>query len=153
MSRDNNYFFLIAILFLLVNCSAPSPVENMKWLEGNWTQVNQSGKRLSLESWQYENGELLGKGYTVIKDNDHYDTIFAEKLRIIVREKTLFYEADLPTEDPILFRLTESNEDSWNFSNPTHDFPKYITYQKTENGFKALVGDGTKEIVLEFEKI
>lgn len=153
MSLNNRIYLFILSTFLLAACGKPSPVEQLKWLEGNWKQVNQKGTRLSLENWKYSNGELKGKGYTVDASSGTYDTLFIETLRIIIREQTLFYEADLPTQDPVLFRLTEEKEDSWVFSNPKHDFPKYIQYKKTEKGFNALVGDGKRENSLEFEKL
>ncbi len=153
MFRNNSIPLFLLLSFIFISCSETSPIDELRWLEGSWSQTNQKGTRLSLENWKFSNGELIGKGYTVDNSSGQYDTLFIERLRIIIREQTLFYEADLPTQDPVTFRLTEKKKGLWTFSNPKHDFPKYISYEKTESGFKALVGDGKRESSLAFEKL
>lgn len=154
MSLNSNAAILVIMaLTIAAGCTEPSPIDELRWLEGNWKQTNQKKKTFSLETWKYDDGELKGRGYAVVQDGEDYDTIFSEGLRIITREQTLFYEADLPTQEAVLFRLTSSEDDSWNFSNPQHDSPKYITYRKTDEGFTAIVGDGKKENILTFEKL
>ena len=109
----SKWLLLSAFSFLLLSgCSEVSPIEELRWLEGNWKQVNQKGSRLSLESWTYKNGELIGNGYTVDNSSDAYDTLFSEDIRIIVREQKLFYEAILPNQPAVIFRLTEAKQKS-----------------------------------------
>lgn len=153
MCLISKWSLLLIILLSFAGCSEESPIEELRWLEGNWKQVNQKGSRLSLESWIYINGELIGNGYTVDYSSGQYDTLFKEDIRIILREQKLFYEADLPNQPPVLFRMTEKKEDGWTFANPQHDFPKYIQYQKTQSGFSAIVGDGNRESKLDFQKL
>jgi hypothetical protein len=72
------------------------------------------------------------------------DTVFVEKLKIIVRENTIFYVADVPeNKEPVLFKATAITNTSVVFENPQHDFPKKIVYEWSDQKLKATIsGDG-----------
>ena len=137
-------------LILLSACTSESPVDKLRWLEGSWKQATVKNNRSSTESWEYDAGELKGVGISRYGADGVYDTLLMEKLRIIVRDQELFYESSLPLKDATIYRLTDSGEDFWTFSNPQASFPKTITYQKTKNGFSSIVGDGTRSVQLDF---
>ena len=145
-----NKIGLLALILIFAECKSDSPVDSLRWLEGSWKQATIKNKRSSIETWEYEAGELKGLGISMFGDPGAYDTLLMERLRIIVREQELFYESSLPMKEPVIYRLTDSGEDFWTFSNPQQVFPKTITYQKTASGFTSIVGDGEREVKLDF---
>ncbi|MEL7148389.1 MAG: hypothetical protein AAFO69_18590, partial [Bacteroidota bacterium] len=92
MSPNSKHFIAFISLFFIA-CTAPSPVESLRWLEGSWKQATVKNKRSSAEKWSYEAGELKGMGVSLYGDRGAYDTLLIERFRIIVREKELFYES------------------------------------------------------------
>ena len=141
---------ILLVALLLSACNTPSPVESLRWLEGSWKQATVKNSRSSAEVWQYEAGELKGTGVSLYGEAGAYDTLLKERLRIIVREKELFYESSLPLKPAIVYRLTDSGKDFWTFSNPQQDFPKNITYRKTTEGFTSEVSNESRTVELNY---
>lgn len=141
---------LVVSLLLLAGCSSPSPVESLRWLEGSWKQATIKNKRSSAEKWEYDAGELKGMGVSLYGDAGTYDTLLIERFRIIVREKELFYESSLPLKAAVVYRLTDSGENFWTFSNPQQEFPKHITYRKTTEGFTSTVSNDNRTVELNY---
>ena len=66
-----------------------------------------------------------------------------EFLRIVERRGTLVYIAQPNGRPPTEFTLTQVNDRSATFENPSHDFPKMIRYTLREDGsLEARVSDG-----------
>ena len=59
------------------------------------------------------------------------DTVFYEKLRLIVQEDEVIYIADVG-EGPVQFLLKDKQEDKWQFENPENEFPKRIIYVRSD---------------------
>ena len=140
---------LLPIFFALIfsganaqtNQSTYSTVDQLKWLEGTWTRTNSRAGQSGLELWKkVSSTELSGRGVTL----NGSDTVFVEKLRIVVRDGNLFYVADVPeNQQPVYFPMTEIKQNSFTCENPEHDFPKKIAYNLQGNKLQATIsGDG-----------
>ena len=72
------------------------------------------------------------------------DTVFVEKLQLIIKEDNIYYVSDVPENPkPVSFKLTEITESGFVFENLSHDFPKKISYQQNGKLLKATIsGDG-----------
>jgi Domain of unknown function (DUF6265) len=113
----------------------------LSWLTGTWTRTNNEMDRTGMERWQKSSSmELRGIGVSI----KGKDTLFVEKLRILVRQNDLFYVADVPENQmPVYFKLTEVTDTGFICENPEHNFPKRISYQLDGDKLKATIsGDG-----------
>ena len=122
---------------------SPTAVDFTKlaWLEGNWVLTNAKPGNSGSESWKkISSTELQGTGVNMKAQ----DTLFIEKLKLIVKENAIYYVADVPeNKQPVDFKLTEVSENAFTCENPTHDFPKKIRYVNTGDSIKATIsGDG-----------
>lgn len=154
-----NRNILPAILFAVIfssaatqgpNSPAQSSVDQVKWLEGNWRRTNSKAGQSGLEVWKkISSTELNGRGITMHGS----DTAFIEKLRIIVRDGNLFYVADVPENQKLVyFRLTDIKQNSFTCENPDHDFPKKISYSLDGNKLHATISGNGKSINYFFER-
>ena len=133
--------FWISIL-LIVSCGdTGTRIEHpdLEWLEGRWL-AHDAGFR---ENWQKTNNSLLeGFGFTL----EHGDTLFSENLRIFHSDTGTFYQALVREQNmglPVYFKLVHHEPDSFVFSNPDHDFPRYIIYKKVSDDIlHVFVRDG-----------
>ena len=149
----------IAILaFLLVSfleCKSQTiPVagdfKKLQWLEGTWTRTNAKPGRSDHERW-VKNSESEWRGWGVAMSGQ--DTLFVEKLKLVIRDNTINYVADVPeNKAPVYFKFTELTGDRFTCENPQHDFPKKISYERTGNKLKAVVSGDGKSIEYLFEK-
>lgn len=116
--------------------------EKLKWLEGTWIMTNAMAGQSGYERWQKSAPiELRGYGVTM----KGMDTVFIEKLRILVREDQLYYVADvLENVKPVYFKLTEISNRSFVCENPDHDFPKKIAYRLDGDTLKATISGNGK---------
>lgn len=124
----------------------------LSWLEGKWSRLNiKKPGRTAVEIWKKTNDtEFRGIGIT-LQGND---TVFVEKLKIIIDGNEIHYVADIPENpEPVHFKFTAQSEHGFVCENPKHDYPKKISYQVEGNTMKAQTsGDGkTQEFV--FEKV
>lgn len=124
--------------------------EKLYWLEGNWVRVDNEPDQSSIELWlkksQYE---LTGKGITLKSK----DTLFVEKLKIIVQKDDIFYVSDVPENpQPVSFKFTKVSSSGFVCENPQHDFPKKIEYQRSGKSLKATISGDGKSIDYSFVK-
>ena len=151
----------IQLLLILIafSCSAlgqkisKQTSENFKklnWLVGTWNRTNTKAGRSGLEQWiKIGQQELLGTGVNM-RDAD---TVFVEKLRIIVKDDYIAYVADVPENKKLVyFKLTEITKTGFVCENPDHDFPKKISYQLEGRKLKAQISGDGKVIEYLFEK-
>ena len=151
-----NYLFLISLLISTAvagQVKSNQAVEDFKklnWLVGTWNRTNAKPGRSGFERWDKTSPqELKGIGVNL----QGTDTMFVEKLRIIVKDKDIVYVADVPeNQKPVYFKLTEITESSFVCENPEHDFPKKISYQLEGNKLKAQISGNGKAIDYFFEK-
>jgi hypothetical protein len=150
-----NYLFVIS---LLISTSAISQVKSnqaedfkkLSWLVGSWNRTNAKPGRSGVEQWkQTQPQELRGTGVNL----KGTDTTFVERLRIIIKDNSIVYVADVPeNQKPVYFKLTEITESGFVCENPEHDFPKKISYQLEGNKLKAQISGDGKAMDYLFEK-
>ncbi len=115
--------------------------DKLGWLVARWEMVDPKPGRSGFEQWtKVSPVELRGVGVRLAGE----DTLFVERLRILVRDKVICYVADVPeNQAPVYFRLTEISQEGFVFENQGHDFPKKIAYQLKDGRLKATIsGDG-----------
>jgi hypothetical protein len=143
---------LTTLLFaiLLTSTYAQTDLKNLEWLAGSWTRTNAKPGRSGFEFWQrVSSTEMTGRGINL----KGTDTTFVEKLKIIVKENSIFYVADVPqNKEPVLFQATSVTKSSIVFENPQHDFPKKIVYEFDGTKLKATISGDGKSIDYWFEK-
>ena len=149
----------VAIALLLIIFSAESLSQNiptagdfkkLQWFEGTWTRTHAKPGRSGHERWvKTYDSEWQGWGVSM----SGKDTTFVEKLKLVIRDNTINYVADVPeNKAPVYFKFTELTGDRFTCENPSHDFPKKISYERSGNSLKAVVSGDGKSIVYLFEK-
>jgi len=144
---------LLLAFFLACNAQV-TPVagdfEKLQWLEGNWTRTNAKPGRSGHERW-VKTSESEWRGWGVSMSGN--DTTFVEKLKLVIRDNTINYVADVPENKGVVyFKFTELTGDRFTCENPEHDFPKKIFYERNGNKLKAVVSGNGKSIEYLFEK-
>lgn len=147
--------FIVSFFFLLGaevygQRKAEQDFKKLEWLAGSWTRTNNKPDQTGKESWTLVSPyKLVGKGYTL----KGTDTVFVEKLSIILKEETIFYVVEgAGNARPTYFKFSSITKDSFVCENPKHDFPQRIAY-KLENGIvKATVSGQGKHIDFVFAK-
>jgi hypothetical protein len=131
MKYSKSILFL-SLVFVLISCKKTHQINNLKWLEGSWLQLENDGS--FVETWkltQTDSGTVLvGKGIW-LKDSIE----FTEHIHLYESqdEQHFHYRVMESSDDNhsgTIFTSTEINDSLLVFENPTHDFPKKIIYQK-----------------------
>ncbi|HWA35538.1 MAG TPA: DUF6265 family protein [Cyclobacteriaceae bacterium] len=130
--------------------NAEADFKKLSWLEGAWTRTNSKPGRTGIEEWRHSGDhELIGRGITL----KGADTAFVEKLKIVVKDNTLYYVADVPENKSVVyFKFTELTGNSFVCENPSHDFPKKIAYKLDGSKLTAVISGGDKSIPYTFER-
>ncbi|TND09272.1 MAG: hypothetical protein FD123_1359, partial [Bacteroidetes bacterium] len=144
------YKAIVAALILspviFCSCSSGTPVETkaetgtvpdysklkeLNWLIGKWE--NNSSEGYAAETWEQQNDSTLeGASYFVAGG----DTVSSEKLSLVQTAGDLFYipvVKDQNNGQPVKFKMTSQSGNQLVFENPSHDFPKKITYNRITN--------------------
>ena len=118
----------------------PHDITRLDWLAGCWER--QGPERHTIEQWTApRGGMMLGVNQTVVRGA----TVAWEYLRIATVDGRLVLTA-LPTgQAETSFDAIELTDSSVVFSNPQHDFPQTVSYQRQPDG--SLLGriEGTDE--------
>jgi hypothetical protein len=116
--------------------SAKATIADMAWLAGTWK--GQMGAASLEERWTpAAGGAMLGVSRTVANNK----MVEFEFLRVIERDATLIYVALPNGRTPATeFTLTKLGATEARFENPSHDYPKVISY--------TLAADGTLTAVI-----
>jgi hypothetical protein len=149
------YLFLPALLIIssVANCQTgltAGDFQKLNWLEGTWQRILTKPGRVGLERWEksMESG-WKGVGLTT----QGRDTIFLEKLMLKVKDRNIYYIADVrENKEPTWFKLTIISEDGFSCENPEHDFPKKIVYKREEKKLKVTISGGGRSVDFLFEK-
>lgn len=122
----------------------------LQWMLGTWTRTTNDPGQSGIERWQkISPGEFLGKGITM----KGTDTLFVEKLQLIIKDDDIYYISDVPENPkPVPFKVTAINSKGFTCENPAHDFPKKISYQLNGKSLKATISGDGKEIDFFFVK-
>ena len=100
-------------------------ISSLAWLTGHWHRT--TGKQYSEEHWTApRGGTMLGVGRTIQGGR----TVFFEYLRIEDRGKSGVAYVALPkgANKEVAFKLTSLKASRVVFENPSHDFPRRISY-------------------------
>jgi hypothetical protein len=112
-------------LLVLQDGALAAKTSNLGWMAGCWEA--RSTRRLVEEQWMVPRGSLmLGMSRTVRGDT----LVEYEVLRLEERGDSLFYVANPVRQAQAQFLATSSTDSSVVFENPTHDFPKKISYAR-----------------------
>ncbi|MFT4737999.1 MAG: hypothetical protein ACI8QD_002277 [Cyclobacteriaceae bacterium] len=125
--------------------------DSLSWLAGQWIRVDDSDSaRQTYENWsQLENGSLAGIGTTL----SGVDTVWKEELLIIKRNNVTQLEVTGANDSSaVIFKLTELHKQQVIFENPTHDFPKSISYRRKADSLFAIVSGDGQQIPFTFIK-
>ena len=116
--------------------------ESLKWLEGKWQRTNVKPGIKAHEEWHAGAlNEFKGLGVTM-KEND---TMFLEKIKIVMKEGNIYYVADVrENQAPVYFKFTSITPQGFICENPGHDFPKKIEYRLSKSDLTVTISAGTK---------
>ena len=115
-------------------------LEGLSWLAGSWK--GQAGPWTQEEHWTAPAaGLMLG----LHRDAREDGRVAFEYLRIEEREDGIFYLASPGGREATAFRLIELTANRALFTNPEHDFPTRIVYERDGDSLKAwALGDDGK---------
>lgn len=132
--------------------TAESDFSKLEWLAGTWNRTNITKPgRTAHERWE-KSGTYSFRGYGVTMQGQ--DTVFLEKISIVIQDNTLYYVADVPENNqPVYFKFTSLTPAGFVCENPDHDFPKKITYELDGSRLKAQISGNGKAIDYWFEKL
>jgi Domain of unknown function (DUF6265) len=149
----NYLFFTLLTFFSSHALSQPSSNDfnKLNWLEGKWIRTNVKPGKSASEMWKkISSTEWKGKGVTL----RGMDTLFVEKLKLILKEGNIYYVADVPeNKSEVLFKFTELTDHDFVCENPKHDFPKKISYHVDGNNLKAVISGDGKSMEFLFERV
>ena len=125
-------------------------VENFEWMSGCWKRDGRNAESFVVESWGKAHDMMLGTGQTIRNGR----TTGFEFLRIEKRGEKIFYVArPAKAKSETSFELTSYKENNAVFENPTHDFPKKISYSREGEKMTAIVSAGEQGFTLGFKKV
>lgn len=139
---------LLISFAIMVNAQSQ---QNFKWLIGSWKNENPRPDTMSKEIWSKQSdGSLIGLGITM----KGKDTVFVERLRIIVKNDKFYFVAEVSqNKEPTFFEITQQDDAGFTAENPAHDFPKKIVYRKEGDLLIATTSGDGKEIPFLFRKM
>jgi hypothetical protein len=127
------------VVFVPSNRAQTATLESFAGLSGCWERTDKSGTMFS-EMWMKPAGNsMIGTGRTVRNGK----TADFEFLRIEQQADGIYYIAKPKanaTETP--FKLKSSNDGTYVFENPAHDFPQRLIYKFNGTSLQARI-EGT----------
>ncbi|MRG43825.1 hypothetical protein GFS24_01800 [Chitinophaga sp. SYP-B3965] len=145
---------LLSITLLLLTTQAiyAQDLSKVSWMLGKWKSVNAKTGNTSYENWtRISDQEWSGKGFRLSRTGT--DTLFSEKMTILVKDNNLYYVADVKENAaPVYFKFTAINEQGFTCENPQHDFPKKISYLLEGKKLKATISGDGKEFSYYFDR-
>lgn len=143
------------LIILSLGCSCQvfaqcTSLKTLEWLEGHW--VNTSQSKTINESWQkISDGTFEGKGWVESHDGRR---LSQESLRLVKMGSKVFYLAKVAHNPlPIAFEATNCDLQTAEFSNPQHDFPNQLIYNKSAESLKVNIrGNDGKGFDINFIK-
>jgi hypothetical protein len=145
----NSKLMPICVLVIAVGSGAASASEcssldSMRWLLGGW--LADGDKNTWRESWTAISPKTWeGRGIEASKSNPGKQS--TEELRLVELGGSVFYLAQVAhNELPIPFRLVECGDGRLVFTNPAHDFPRRLEYERQADGrLHVRISDGGDE--------
>jgi hypothetical protein len=149
----NKYVFLLACFIISAGASCQQSTDNLSelsWLVGNWERTNGKPGSASFETWEKISAKELGGTGVIMKGSD---TVFVEKLRIVLANGQVNYIADVPENKSVVyFPFTSLDENGFVCENLEHDFPKKIAYSRDMNSLTAIISGNGKSITYTFKR-
>ena len=143
------YLIFVFCSVILVSCSVNEESKQPKWLVGHWIRTNNKPQHITYEAWRLDSkNKLIGIGFT-LKEKD---TTFKESISIITKNDTLFLQVVGVNENPTLFKFTQQTDTSFVCENKSNEFPKKISYFKSNNNLNAVVSNDDFEIKFLFKR-
>jgi hypothetical protein len=141
------------LLFLFISIGTFIYAQDLtpyEWMLGTWERQNTKAGQTSLEWWIKKSAtEFIGKGISL----HGTDTVFVEKLRLIVKDNAVYYIADVKQNpEPTYFKVTGSTPSGFTCENPEHDFPKKIDYALNGADLIATISGNGKAIPFLFRR-
>ena len=120
-------FVVVAVSSTAVQLQAqqPAAIDRAAWLAGCWEM--RTANRITMEMWMPPaGGTMMGASRTTTGSA----TREFEQLRLWAAGDTLVYTALPSGQRQAEFRSTSVSATTLVFENPTHDFPRKLTYRK-----------------------
>jgi len=138
---------LLSLLFF--QFALAQKTEDFTWLEGTWERINLKPGSTAYESWKVTNQSLHGLGVRL----KGTDTVFTEKLKLIETDRGMSYVAEVAhNNSAVYFKIIDYDKHSFISENPSHDFPKRITYQLEGDELTVIISGDGKSIPFVFQK-
>ncbi|SCY87619.1 DUF6265 family protein [Flavobacterium caeni] len=118
-------------------------INKAEWFLGNWGHQTPQGD-LS-ENWEKINDSTYHGASYFIKGKD---TLFAESIVLSEVKGDLLYNVTVPGQNgdlPVAFKMTSGTANQLVFENPSHDYPKKITYRLVNQDSIVAEISGTQE--------
>lgn len=122
----NKYLIIILLIACFNSCTQEAKISNLYWLEGSY----QNGEQF--EEWRKDGDALAGIGYS---SKEGRDDPF-ETMEINKKEGKIFCAITVKGQNqggPIVYDLIRMDDQSCEFENLDHDFPKNIKYQDLDS--------------------
>lgn len=148
------YFIINCLALLLLSCNSKTKKETFSsdfdFLLGDWERTNTKPGVVTMEHWIIKSPtEYSGHSYTLEKK----DTTFQEHLSLVRENNQWILKVAGPNETPVSFEVTGFSPISFTAENPTHDFPKKITYSYFDDTLSAKVSNEEMEIPFIFWRV
>ena len=125
---------LSLLIIISLNATAQNSTTDFKKLcliRGTWSMETKRG--ILYEHWyDKDDSTLLGKSYKL----NGSDTILLEEVQLIRKGVSIFYIPIVRSpnnEQPVVFTLVKTDNETYIFDNPEHDFPQRVIYQLPKN--------------------
>ncbi len=99
-----------------------------EWLTGTWTLTLEEN---SFETWEVTEDGLSGTSYQIIGGKK----VVREKITLQHKDGDIWYSARAMGQNSgktVPFRLSSQDEHIYRFTNPNHDFPNTIVYERLD---------------------
>jgi hypothetical protein len=124
--------FPVCVLLSLLTTAqdAEKKFQLFKSIQGTWSMTTKRG--IVYESWQVKNHTLEGRSFKLMGK----DTLLLEQVTIFIKGNDLFYNPVVEGQnnnESVSFKLVNTENETFIFDNPDHDFPQRVIYQLPKN--------------------
>lgn len=153
MKKTNLLLLAMSLLSVFVSCQKETEIDKLDWLVGTWEQQTENGTFTEVwtkTSQKDENGnqaDYLQGTSSLVKNGE---TLFSEQITLTEKENKLVYSVIAGEQNggqAVDFTTTKIEKGDLVFENPTHDFPKKITYKLVtkDSLYAEISGDGKSQ--------
>ncbi len=141
MSKATLCTLVLSVSMAAVSASAEVDIGQLAWLTGHWCGANHGIH--NEEVWlPPQAGNMLGMHRDIDRENNKLTGF--EFFRIVEDGTDLVYWTQPGGKPAVAFRASKIDDQTVDFLNPAHDFPKRIRYRRVDaNTLLARIDDGT----------